>query len=110
MEEAIRWSDRALTLAEPLRLDEIVAMSFVTKGTALMYTGHRREGVALLEGAVLDARAHGQHVAALRGGNNLASGTVDSDPRGSLERTRQGMALSRRLGSSPLTATTPETR
>ena len=98
MEEAIRWSDRGLTLAEPLRLDEIVAMSMVTKGTALMYTGHKREGIALLEGAVLDARAHGQHVAALRGGNNLASGTVDSDPRGSLERTRQGMALSRRLG------------
>ena len=98
MDEAIRWSDRALTLAEPLRLDEIVAMSLVTKGTALMYTGHRREAIAILEGAVLDARAHGQHVAALRGGNNLASGTVDMDPRGSLERTRQGMALSRRLG------------
>ena len=38
MEEAIRWCDRALALAEPLRLDEIVAMAFVTKGTALQYT------------------------------------------------------------------------
>ena len=98
MDEAVRWSDRALALAEPLRLDEIVAMALVTKGTSLMYLGHRRESVALLEGAVLDARAHGQNVAALRGSNNLASATIDTDPRGSLERTRDGMALSRRLG------------
>jgi class 3 adenylate cyclase/tetratricopeptide (TPR) repeat protein len=100
MPEAIRLSDRALALAEPLRLDEIVAMSLVTKATALIFSGRRREGLALLEGAVLDARAHGQHVAAMRGLNNLASGTVDGDPRGSLERTREGMALARRLGLS----------
>ena len=98
MPEAIRWSDRALALAEPLRLDEIVAMALVTKASALLFGGHRREGLALLEGAVLDARAHGQHVAALRGGNNLASAMVESDPRGSLERTREGMTLTRRLG------------
>jgi class 3 adenylate cyclase/tetratricopeptide (TPR) repeat protein len=98
MHEAIRWCDRALALAESLRLDEIVAMTLVTKASALMFSGHRREGVALLEGAILDARAHGQHMAALRGGNNLASVTVESDPRGALERTREGMALARRLG------------
>jgi tetratricopeptide (TPR) repeat protein len=98
MAEAVRLSDGALTLAEPLRLDEIVAMSLVTKGTALMFSGRRREGLALLEGAVLDAQVHGEHIAALRGLNNLASGMVDSDPRGSLERTREGMALARRLG------------
>ncbi len=97
MAEAVRLSDRAMALAEPLRLDEIVAMSLVTKGTALMHV-RRREGLALLEGAVLDARAHGQHFAALRGLNNLASGLIDTDPRGSLERTREGMALARRLG------------
>ena len=98
MAEAVRWSDRALALAEPLRLDEIVAMALVTKASALVFGDHRREGLALLEGAVLDARAHGQHVAALRGGNNLASAMVDTDPRASLERTREGMALTRRLG------------
>ena len=94
---AITWSDRALTLADPLRLDEIVAMALITKGTALAFT-RRREGLALMEGAVLDARAHHQSQADLRGTNNLASQTVDSDPRASLERTREGMALSRRLG------------
>ena len=94
---AISWSDRALALADPLRLDEIVAMALVTKGTAIAFTG-RREGVAIMEGAVLDARAHHQSQAELRGTNNLASQTVETDPRASLERTREGMALSRRLG------------
>jgi hypothetical protein len=47
---------------------------------------------------VLDARAHGYHEAALRGGVNLASGTTESDPRASLEWTKEGMALARRLG------------
>ena len=69
---AITWSDRALTLADPLRLDEIVAMALITKGTALAFT-RRREGLALMEGAVLDARAHHQSQADLRGTNNLAS-------------------------------------
>jgi class 3 adenylate cyclase/tetratricopeptide (TPR) repeat protein len=95
--EAIRWADLALRLAEPLRQDEIVAMALITKGSALVSMGHRREGVALLEGAVIDAQAHGQHAAAIRGTNNLASMT-QQDPRGALERVRQGMALARRLG------------
>ena len=98
MVESIRLCDRALALAEPLRLDEIVAMALITKASALVFGGHRREGLALLEGAVLDARAHGQHVAALRGGNNLASAMAETDPRASLERVREGMALTRKLG------------
>jgi hypothetical protein len=60
--------------------------------------GRAREGRALLEGAIVDARSHGQNIAALRAGNNLASFTSDLDPRASLERTREGMALARRLG------------
>jgi class 3 adenylate cyclase/tetratricopeptide (TPR) repeat protein len=98
MAESIRWADRTLALAEPLRLDEPLAMAMVTKGTAMAQSGQLREGHALLEGAVIDATAHGQHPAALRGLNNLASGTTEIDPRASLERTRQGMAMVRRLG------------
>ena len=96
--EAIRWSDRALRLAEPLRHDEIIAMSLVTKGTSLAFSGHRREGIALLQGAIADARAHGQHIAALRGSNNLASIMAATDPRAALEQVRDGMALARRAG------------
>jgi hypothetical protein len=98
MPEAVHWSDVALSLAEPLRLDETIDMAMVTKGTAMATRGQIREGLALLEGAVVDATAHGQHLAALRGLNNLASFTVEIDPRASLERTKQGMATVRRLG------------
>ncbi|HEY5629421.1 MAG TPA: hypothetical protein VIR16_07925, partial [Candidatus Limnocylindrales bacterium] len=96
--EAIQWCDRALPIAEPLRLDEVVAMSLITKGSAMAFSGRFREGRALLEGAVVDARAHGQNLPALRGGVNLASITGAIDPRASLERTREGIALARRLG------------
>jgi class 3 adenylate cyclase/tetratricopeptide (TPR) repeat protein len=98
MPESVRWADVALLLAERLRDDEILAMAMVTKGTASTETGRLREGRALLEGAVMDATAHRQTFAALRGLNNLASETAEIDPRGALERTRQGMAIARRLG------------
>jgi tetratricopeptide (TPR) repeat protein len=96
--ESIRWADRAATLAEPLRLDETVAHALVTKGTAMASSGRLREGIALLEGAVVDATAHRQNLAALRGLNNLSAMTAEIDPRASLERTKLGMATARRLG------------
>jgi class 3 adenylate cyclase/tetratricopeptide (TPR) repeat protein len=96
--DAIPWADRALALAEPLRLDFVVAMALTTKGTSLVYVGRAREGTALLNGAYLDASAHGLHVAALRAGVNLAANLADTDPRLSLQWTRSGMALARRLG------------
>jgi tetratricopeptide (TPR) repeat protein len=96
--ESIRWSDRALALAEPLRLDETIGMALVTKGTAMASSGQLREGLALVEGAVVDATAHRQNLATLRGLNNLASTTAGIDPRASMERTKLGIATVRRLG------------
>ena len=96
--EAVTWADRALALAEPLGLDEVIVMALVTKGTSLEYSAHHREGVALLNGAYLDATAHGLYFAALRAGVNLAALTIDDDPRISIQWTRDGMALARRLG------------
>ena len=97
--EAIRWCDRALRLAEPIRQDEIVAMALVTKGSALVIDGRSREGIALLEGAVVDARTHGQPAAVLRGTNNLASMIAGHNPRAALDLVREGMALARKLGA-----------
>jgi hypothetical protein len=73
-------------------------MALITKGTSLEYVGHRREGIALLNGAYLDATAHGLHVPALRAGVNLAALTTDTDPRISVQWTKDGMAVARRLG------------
>jgi class 3 adenylate cyclase len=96
--DSVRWADRALALAEPLRLDRTIAMALVTKGTSMGLNGELRQGSALLEGAAVDATAHRQNMAALRALNNLASFTAGIDPRASLERTKLGVATVRRLG------------
>jgi hypothetical protein len=97
-QDSIRWADRALALAEPLRLDETISMALTTKGTAMASSGQHREGMALLEGAAVDAAAHLETLPSLRALNNLASLTSTIDPRASLERTKLGMATARRLG------------
>lgn len=96
--DSIAWCDRALRVAGPLRLDAVIAQALTTKGTALGVGGRIREGAALLQGALLDARSHGQHLAALRAINNLASFLTSTDPRAALERVREGVELARRLG------------
>ncbi len=98
--EVIPWADEALALGDPLRLDFIVAMAMITKGTALCMMDRRYEGLALLNGAYHDATAHGHHLAAARAGNNLSSFLGDTNPRTALEWARTGMTLARRFGLS----------
>ncbi|HEX9044798.1 MAG TPA: adenylate/guanylate cyclase domain-containing protein [Candidatus Limnocylindrales bacterium] len=97
-DEAIEWADRAVALAEPLRLDEVITMGLTTKGSALYGLGRRREGLAILHGVVVDARERGLHTSALRASVNLASFTTDSDPRSALARVKEGLDLARHLG------------
>jgi hypothetical protein len=99
-QDAIAWADRSLPLADRARLHETVAMALITKASALIGVGRGREGMALLHGAILDARAHGQHFGALRGLVNLAAYSNDTDPRLALTCTLDGMAEARRLGLS----------
>jgi class 3 adenylate cyclase/tetratricopeptide (TPR) repeat protein len=101
-DDGVRRSDQALALAEPLRLDETIAMALVTKGTCVALAGRLREGIAILEGAVIDATAHRHNLAALRGLNNLASMILMTDPRASLDRTKVGIATTRRVGLATL--------
>jgi class 3 adenylate cyclase/tetratricopeptide (TPR) repeat protein len=97
-DDSIAWCDRALRVAGPLRLDAVIGQALTTKGTALGVGGRLREGAALLQGALLDARSHGQNQAALRAVNNLASFLTSTDPRAALERVREGIELARRMG------------
>ena len=97
-DESVAWADRAIALAEPLRRDEVVVMALITKGSAMVGLGRKREGIAILVGGQADARAHGLPIAALRAGVNLAAMLLDQDPRASLERSREGMAEAKRLG------------
>ena len=96
--DAVAWSDRALRLAEPLRLDEVVAMSLITKSLGLIYLGRYREGIALQVGAYADAGARGLRVPQLRAGVNLAAHSMDTDPRAAVTYTLDGIEAARRLG------------
>jgi len=97
-ERAILWTDRALSVAEPMRLDEVFAMALITKAAALVSSGRYREGRALQTGAYADARLHGLHMPRLRSGVNLAVVNVVTDLRASLEYTLEGIETARRLG------------
>ena len=97
-DDAIWMCDRSLRLSDPLAMDEVVAMGLITKGTSLTYNGHFREGLALLNGAYLDARAHGQHVSQLRAGVNLSATSGEVDPRAAVALLGEDMATARRLG------------
>ncbi len=100
--EVLPWADEALALGDPLRLDFVVAMAMITKGSALCLMNRRYEGLALLNGAHHDATAHGHHIAALRAGNNLSSFLGDTDPRTALQWARSGITLARRFGQSTM--------
>jgi class 3 adenylate cyclase/predicted nucleic acid-binding Zn ribbon protein len=95
---AVLWSDRALPVAERQHLDELVAMSLITKAVAMTSAGRVREGIALQIGAYADARSHGLHGARLRSGVNLAAYFAASNPRASLDYTLEGIETARRLG------------
>ena len=99
MDEAIRWCDRALALAEPLRLDEIVAMALVTKGTALIVSGTASRGHGHPRGG--DPRCSRTRSVTGRAAREQQS-RVDRRstriPRAHSSASREGMALARRLG------------
>ena len=98
-EECLASADRALTLAEPLGLDDLVAEALVNKAGALNdLHGHRREAVALYEGVIRLAHASGLIDAELRARNNLGCHLADDDKRRALTVWRKGFELAKKLG------------
>ncbi len=95
---AVEWAEQAIALGEPLGLEADVVNALVTKASALVSLGRRREGLALLDGASRVAERLGLVVIALRAGVNLAAFTMDEDPAASLARSRADMQVARRLG------------
>ena len=99
--EAITYCDLAIPLADRLGLDGSLAMCLITKASAVTsMPGRFREGIALLAGAVKDARDRGQHSPAIRGLLNLGALTVLDNPRGSLAASREALDYAQRLGMS----------
>ena len=96
-EPAIAIADRALAIAEPAELTELIAEGLTTKGVSLGSLGRAQEGLALLRGAVAIAERHGLVRAGLRARQNLWFSDLD-DPAGAVEVIRLGLDLARRLG------------
>jgi class 3 adenylate cyclase/tetratricopeptide (TPR) repeat protein len=96
---AIATANDSLMVAERLGLIPVVAQDLITKGTALGDLGRRREGVALLQGALQLAIEHELPTTELRARMNLSHLTWDDDPVAQLANLRAGFEQARRLGN-----------
>ncbi len=96
--KAVAWAERALAVAEHLRMIETVVEALTTKGAALVTAGRPVEAVVVLEGCVRLAEERGLITAAFRARVNLALSRADDDPCAALSENRSGAAAARRLG------------
>ena len=95
--KSVAAADLALDLAEHLGLDRIVAETFNNKGSALSFSGRRRESLALIQAAVDLAHAGGFVAAEVRAMNNLAASFEDL--RQVRDQYRAAADLARRVGN-----------
>jgi class 3 adenylate cyclase len=97
-EDALRWSELALVLAQTLRDDEALSAAASARSWAFFNADRHFEAVLLSEGVMSMARRSGsaerQMTAALRHGVVLATG----DPRGAMESFLDSAAIAGRAG------------
>jgi class 3 adenylate cyclase/predicted ATPase len=98
-DEALQAADRALTLAEPLNLDRIVADAMNNRAAVLASRGRRREAIALQEAAVRIAADGGFTALQLRLLNNLSVNLADDEPVRSGRLAEEMLALASQVGS-----------
>jgi DNA-binding CsgD family transcriptional regulator len=73
---AIQWADRAIALAEPLGLRQVLAAAISARGTAMMFLDYEA-GCAQVQRALDIAMADGLHFIAANILNNLGSGAAE---------------------------------
>jgi class 3 adenylate cyclase len=93
--------DPVLSAAEHADLFDVLSDTLITKGGAYWGMGRRREGLGLVDLGRRIAEENGFLGTVQRALNNLASELGDEDPRAALEAARQGLAISKRLGTRP---------
>jgi tetratricopeptide (TPR) repeat protein len=99
IDEALRWIDPALEIAEDLALPGLLSEALNTKGLILRSRGHTEEGVALVQHALHLALENDLTEASTRAYFNLAHDyAVDDRHAEALELDTQGLALARRRG------------
>ena len=97
-EEAIAAADRALAIAEPRSMTEVMVEALNNKGAAMDLVGRWREGTLLLEGAVKYSDDRVSPELRLRVMNNLASLLDGDNPVRSTEVLTEAIELARRWG------------
>ncbi|MBI3745314.1 MAG: hypothetical protein HY264_02080, partial [Chloroflexi bacterium] len=97
---AIELADQVLEVAERTDQLNILADTLVTKGSAMVNVGRRREGGGVLDAGGKLAEANGFTSVVLRAINNGLSIKTENDPRAAFEMAQSGIALARRLGQS----------
>ena len=81
LEATLMWADRALTLADLLKLPHVRLAALVEKGSAmLIWPRTLTEGQAILSGLVDEAEKLGEWVLAARALNNLVQGVAPEAP------------------------------
>ena len=95
---ALEVMERVLEAAERADLVGVLADALVTRGSALAFIGRIREGLGVIEIGERLARAHGLTSTLMRAINNRASSLYDFDPPATIELTREGLELARRVG------------
>jgi class 3 adenylate cyclase/tetratricopeptide (TPR) repeat protein len=97
-EEAVAAADQALAIAEPLRIDRIVAEALVNKGSAMFKMRRLREPVLLVrEGARIAAEA-GDLDLELRARSNIGSFIAGHDLVESVATCQEALEMAKRLG------------
>ena len=95
---ALDAADRALDLAEPLGLDEVIANALNNRGSVLGYRSRYRESGAIMQAAVDIAAAGGYVDAEMRARSNQASHSFEQSPRHATELQWTNLELARRVG------------
>jgi class 3 adenylate cyclase/tetratricopeptide (TPR) repeat protein len=95
---SIEWADRALTAAEAIGLEPLIADALVTKGVSQFLLGRHRESAILLTGVLSLARELGLARPELRATHNLSAQLYWDQPRAAFDVARDGIVLATKLG------------
>jgi hypothetical protein len=96
--EAVARADQALAIAEPRRLNRIIAEAFVNKSAGLGGQQRLQEPKVLMSAAVALAHEVGDVALELRARNNQAAETLFEDVDGALRSAREAYELATRVG------------
>jgi len=99
---ALKATEEALAIAEPLQAWEVLAAALVARGTAYFFTDRPEEGAALLQRGRTLAFEHDLQMVAIRAQNNLAVNLVRADrSEEGLDEFTRGLELARARGDRP---------